>query len=69
MSKLPVLIAGGSGLIGFRLAKSLLDDGHEPIILSRHADEVRRRSEMWAFKVRARRSGRAGPLARRNRRL
>ena len=51
MSKLRVFIAGGSGLIGLRLAKSLLDDGHEPIILSRHADEVRRRSEMWAFRV------------------
>ena len=51
MSKLRVFIAGGSGLIGFRLAKSLLDDGHQPIILSRNADAVRRRREMWPFRV------------------
>ena len=46
-----VFIAGGSGLIGRQLAKSLLDAGHEPIILSRHADAVRREAEMRAFKV------------------
>ncbi len=51
MSKLRVFIAGGSGLIGLGLAKSLLADGHEPIILSRKADEVRRRPEMRAFRV------------------
>jgi uncharacterized protein (TIGR01777 family) len=51
MSKLRVFIAGGSGLIGFRLAQSLLEDGHEPIILSRNADAVRRRREMWPFRV------------------
>jgi uncharacterized protein len=51
MSKLRVFVAGGSGLIGFRLAQSLLEDGHEPIILSRNADLVRRRSEMWPFRV------------------
>ncbi len=37
-----VFIAGGSGLIGRHLAKSLLDTGHQPIILSRNADAVRR---------------------------
>jgi uncharacterized protein len=51
MSKLRVFIAGGSGLIGFRLAQSLLSDGHEPIILSRDANGVRRRPEMWPFRV------------------
>ena len=51
MSKLRVFIAGGSGLIGVRLAQSLLEDGHEPIILSRNADQVRRRREMWPFRI------------------
>ncbi len=51
MSKMRVFIAGGSGLIGFRLAQSLLDDGHQPIILSRNADAVRRRREMWPFRI------------------
>jgi uncharacterized protein len=51
MSKMRVFIAGGSGLIGFRLASSLLEDGHQPIILSRNADAVRRRREMWPFRV------------------
>jgi uncharacterized protein len=51
MSKLRVFIAGGSGLIGVRLAQSLLDDGHAPVILSRNADAVRRRREMWQFQV------------------
>ena len=51
MSKMRVLIAGGSGLIGFRLANTLLDDGHEPIILSRNADAIRRRREMWPFRI------------------
>ena len=46
-----VFIAGGSGLIGRHLAKSLLDDGHQPVILSRNADAVRRQPEMWAFQV------------------
>ena len=51
MSKLRVFVAGGSGLIGLRLAQSLLEDGHEPIILSRNADLVRRRTEMRPFRV------------------
>jgi uncharacterized protein len=46
-----VLIAGGSGLIGRQLAKSLLNAGHEPVILSRHADAVRRDPDMWAYQV------------------
>jgi uncharacterized protein (TIGR01777 family) len=51
MSSMRVFITGGSGLIGFRLAKALLDDGHEPVILSRNADAVRRRREMWPFRI------------------
>ena len=51
MSKLRVFLAGGSGLIGVRLAQSLQEDGHEPIILSRHADEIRRRREMKRFRI------------------
>ena len=50
-SKMRIFIAGGSGAIGLELAKSLLDDGHEPIILSRNADAVRRRREMWPFRI------------------
>jgi len=46
-----VFIAGGSGLIGRHLAKSLLNAGHEPVILSRHADAARREPEMRSFKV------------------
>ncbi len=46
-----VLIAGGSGLIGRHLARSLLDRGHEVVILSRHADVVRRNPDMWPFQV------------------
>jgi uncharacterized protein (TIGR01777 family) len=51
MSKMRVVIAGGSGLIGLGLARALLDDGHEPVILSRNADAIRRRREMWPFRV------------------
>jgi uncharacterized protein (TIGR01777 family) len=46
-----VLITGGSGLIGRHLARSLLDRGHQAVILSRHADVVRRDPEMWPFQV------------------
>jgi uncharacterized protein (TIGR01777 family) len=46
-----VLITGGSGLIGRQLARYLLDHGHQVVILSRHADVVRRDPEMWPFKV------------------
>ena len=41
----------GSGLIGRQLAKVLQGAGHQPIILSRHADAVRRDREMWPFHV------------------
>lgn len=46
-----VFIAGGTGLIGRALAKALLDSGHQPIILSRNADHVRRDRAMWAYQV------------------
>jgi uncharacterized protein (TIGR01777 family) len=46
-----VLITGGSGLIGRHLAKTLLDRGHQAVILSRRADSVRRNPEMWPFQV------------------
>jgi uncharacterized protein (TIGR01777 family) len=46
-----VLITGGSGMIGRRLARSLLERGHQAVILSRHADVVRRDPEMWPFQV------------------
>ncbi len=46
-----VLIAGGSGLIGRHLSRALLDGGHQPIILSRDADHLRRDPSMWPFQV------------------
>jgi uncharacterized protein (TIGR01777 family) len=46
-----VFIAGGTGLIGRSLARALLDSGHQPIILSRNADSVRRDREMWPYQV------------------
>ena len=46
-----VFIAGGSGLIGRQLARTLLQKGHQPVILSRRADQVRRDPEMWAYQV------------------
>jgi len=46
-----VLIIGGSGLIGRRLAHSLRDQGNEVVILSRNADGVRRQREMWPYQI------------------
>src|SRR5260370_36880130 len=46
-----VFIAGGSGLIGRHLAHALLNGGHEPVILSRNADQVRRKPEMWPYQI------------------
>jgi uncharacterized protein len=46
-----VFITGGTGLIGRGLARALLDSGHQPIILSRNADTVRRDREMWPYQV------------------
>jgi uncharacterized protein len=46
-----VFVAGGSGLIGRHLAKTLLDAGHQPVLLSRNADAVRRDRSMWPYTV------------------
>jgi uncharacterized protein (TIGR01777 family) len=46
-----VFIAGGSGLIGRNLARVLRESGHHPVILSRHADQVRRDPAMWPYQV------------------
>jgi uncharacterized protein (TIGR01777 family) len=46
-----VFITGGSGLIGSHLATSLRDGGHEPLILSRTSDELRRKPEFRDFRV------------------
>ncbi len=46
-----ILITGGSGLIGRHLARSLHGRGHQAVILSRHADAVRRDPTMWPFQV------------------
>ena len=46
-----VFITGGSGLIGRHLARRLLEDGHQPVILSRHSDAVRRKPEFRELQV------------------
>jgi uncharacterized protein (TIGR01777 family) len=46
-----VFITGGSGLIGRSLARALVENGHQPVILSRHSDRVRRNPEMWPYQV------------------
>ncbi len=51
VKKMRVFITGGSGLIGRQLARTLLQKGHQPVILSRKADHVRRDPEMWAYQV------------------
>ena len=44
-----VFITGGSGLIGRHLARGLLEAGHQPVILSRHSDVVRRKPEFRLY--------------------
>jgi uncharacterized protein len=46
-----VFITGGSGLIGRNLARTLLEQGHHPMLLSRRADQVRRDPAMWPYHV------------------
>jgi uncharacterized protein (TIGR01777 family) len=46
-----VFITGGSGLIGRQLAAALLQGGHQPVILSRHADLVRRKAAMRCYQI------------------
>ena len=45
-----VFITGGSGLIGRHLAR-LLEEGHQPVILSRHSDAIRRKPEFREYQV------------------
>jgi uncharacterized protein (TIGR01777 family) len=46
-----VFITGGSGLIGRHLVADLAADGHQPVILSRHSDVLRRKAEFRQFQV------------------
>ena len=46
-----VFITGGSGLIGRHLARKLLEGGHQPLILSRHSDAIRRKPDFRDFQV------------------
>ena len=46
-----VFITGGSGLIGRHLASELAAEGHQPVILSRHSDAIRRKPEFREFQV------------------
>ncbi len=46
-----VFITGGTGLIGRRLVRRLLDRGDTPVILSRNSDETRRRPSFRGLKV------------------
>ncbi len=44
-----VFLTGGSGLIGRHLAKRLTENGHTPVILSRHTDTLRRKPELRSY--------------------
>ena len=46
-----VLITGGSGMIGRRLARRLLDRGDRPVVVSRNADEARRNPGLSGSRV------------------
>lgn len=46
-----VFITGGSGLIGRHLTRQLLRDGHQPVILSRYSDVLRRKPEYRELQV------------------
>ena len=46
-----VFITGGTGLIGRRLMRRLIERGDEPVILSRRSDEVRRDKSMRGIAV------------------
>jgi uncharacterized protein (TIGR01777 family) len=46
-----VFITGGSGLIGRQVARGLAEDGHHPVILSRHSDAIRRKREFRDYQV------------------
>jgi uncharacterized protein len=46
-----VFITGGSGLIGRHLIAELAAEGHQPVVLSRHSDTIRRKPEFREFQV------------------
>lgn len=46
-----VLITGGSGLIGRRLVRRILETGGRPVVVSRRADELRRDREARDYEV------------------
>ncbi len=46
-----VLITGGSGLIGRRLVRRILEEGGRPVVLSRRADRLRREPGGGDFEV------------------
>ncbi|OJW26064.1 MAG: TIGR01777 family protein [Planctomycetales bacterium 71-10] len=46
-----VLITGGSGLIGRRLVRRILETGGRPVVVSRRADELRREREARDYEV------------------
>lgn len=46
-----VFITGGTGLIGRRLMRRLIERGDEPVILSRRSDEIRRNKSMRGISV------------------
>ncbi len=46
-----VFITGGTGMIGRRLVRKLIDRGDTPVILSRKADETRRNPALRGIKV------------------
>jgi uncharacterized protein (TIGR01777 family) len=46
-----VFITGGTGLIGRRIMRRLIDRGDEPVILSRRSDEIRRNKAMRGISI------------------
>lgn len=46
-----VLVTGGSGLIGRRLVRRILEAGGRPVVVSRRADELRREREARDYEV------------------
>ena len=56
-----VFITGGSGMIGRRLARRLIERGDRPVVLSRDSDQARRKSSMRGIVVIKGDPTRAGP--------
>jgi uncharacterized protein (TIGR01777 family) len=51
VSPMRVFITGGSGMIGRRLARRLIERGDRPVVLSRTSDETRRKPPMRGIQV------------------